>query len=330
MQDILFTCGFTVINAAVSTVQEFTAPPGNDSITTGDDLSTAEEQLTREDFIRCSEPPAIDKQNGLEYSQPDQWWLPGTIVTYSCAEPYKIYGNPNRTCLPDGTWSGLEPVCASKFILYSDGKLFHCFCPVLVTGLVISHGGKDVTRCQVDGGTRGVSLNCRMEPSFPSRAVDLATWKTVRQEELPHGARERWTNDETEFQLFFDRISMQDNYSDTYICQVSNFKQEVYLEVVNTDPPPAPPKVLPLLKRSNSSYSTLRCTVVGCTVTITWYRNNELFEGGHAETLTTPSMAISDLTVERTPENIGRYHCRGENKGGAVTSKPLNITGRLY
>ena len=35
-------------------------------------------------------------------------------VTYSCISSYTLCGNRMRTCLPDGTWTGVAPRCVSK------------------------------------------------------------------------------------------------------------------------------------------------------------------------------------------------------------------------
>ena len=37
----------------------------------------------------------------------------GSVAIYSCVEGYMLLGNQNRTCLPNGEWSGGTPVCVS-------------------------------------------------------------------------------------------------------------------------------------------------------------------------------------------------------------------------
>ena len=39
----------------------------------------------------------------------------GTVATYSCADGYELVGEENRTCLVDGTWTGAEPQCRSRY-----------------------------------------------------------------------------------------------------------------------------------------------------------------------------------------------------------------------
>jgi len=39
----------------------------------------------------------------------------GSDATYSCNLSYTVSGNSVRTCQADGSWSGTEPVCESKW-----------------------------------------------------------------------------------------------------------------------------------------------------------------------------------------------------------------------
>lgn len=41
----------------------------------------------------------------------------GSEANYSCLEGYELDGNPNRTCLESGRWSGSDPVCYRKLII---------------------------------------------------------------------------------------------------------------------------------------------------------------------------------------------------------------------
>ena len=43
--------------------------------------------------------------------------LEGDTVTYSCIERCILIGDANRTCQPDGNWSGIQPECKRMFIL---------------------------------------------------------------------------------------------------------------------------------------------------------------------------------------------------------------------
>ena len=40
----------------------------------------------------------------------------GSVATYTCDTGYNLNGDDTRTCQADGTWSGVEPTCESKWI----------------------------------------------------------------------------------------------------------------------------------------------------------------------------------------------------------------------
>ena len=40
----------------------------------------------------------------------------GSTVVYSCDDGFVLCGNQNRTCLPNGVWSGSVPDCISEYI----------------------------------------------------------------------------------------------------------------------------------------------------------------------------------------------------------------------
>lgn len=48
--------------------------------------------------------------------------LPGDFASYSCDAPYRLLGSPERFCLRNGSWSGLEPLCIGrqklKYVIY--------------------------------------------------------------------------------------------------------------------------------------------------------------------------------------------------------------------
>ena len=38
----------------------------------------------------------------------------GTVATYSCNDGFKLVGNENRVCRPNGQWSGVAPSCQGE------------------------------------------------------------------------------------------------------------------------------------------------------------------------------------------------------------------------
>lgn len=40
---------------------------------------------------------------------------PSSVAAYKCDRYYKLVGVSERECLADGTWSGSNPMCESKF-----------------------------------------------------------------------------------------------------------------------------------------------------------------------------------------------------------------------
>ena len=43
---------------------------------------------------------------------------PGDVAEYSCDTLYKLEGDSIRICLRNGTWSGHEPTCVGKRIMF--------------------------------------------------------------------------------------------------------------------------------------------------------------------------------------------------------------------
>ncbi len=43
---------------------------------------------------------------------------PGDVASYSCDTLYTLQGAEHRICLRNGTWSGMEPECVGKYIMF--------------------------------------------------------------------------------------------------------------------------------------------------------------------------------------------------------------------
>jgi len=41
------------------------------------------------------------------------------FITYWCHSPFILTGSQQRTCLPNGTWSGTVPLCETGILIYS-------------------------------------------------------------------------------------------------------------------------------------------------------------------------------------------------------------------
>ncbi|XP_071374973.1 sushi domain-containing protein 2 [Centroberyx affinis] len=74
--------------------------------------------------------PRNGKKNGTHY-------LEGKTLSFSCNEGYLFYGSPERTCLDDGTWTGVQPYCMTDddlgFILGAVGS----FSALIMMGVMI-------------------------------------------------------------------------------------------------------------------------------------------------------------------------------------------------
>ena len=62
-------------------------------------------------FPLCPELPSMISNGVVRVTGQE----PGATATYSCNPEYDLSGAEIRTCNPDGTWSGQEPTCESKF-----------------------------------------------------------------------------------------------------------------------------------------------------------------------------------------------------------------------
>ena len=61
-------------------------------------------------FPLCPELPSVSN-GGVRFTGRE----PGATASYSCDPEYDLSGAQTRTCGQDGTWSGQEPTCESKF-----------------------------------------------------------------------------------------------------------------------------------------------------------------------------------------------------------------------
>jgi Sushi repeat (SCR repeat) len=71
-----------------------------------------------ENILSCGLPgrPVNGLINGSKFDESESFPA-GTEVQFSCVESYQILkGAAVRTCMEDGTWSGLRPWCG-KFML---------------------------------------------------------------------------------------------------------------------------------------------------------------------------------------------------------------------
>ena len=69
-------------------------------------------------MVDCGDPGGI-QNGGRNFSSSTKF---GSVVTYTCAEDFKITGTQNRTCQSNGQWSGALPTC-SPSVCGDPGKL---------------------------------------------------------------------------------------------------------------------------------------------------------------------------------------------------------------
>ncbi|KFO91318.1 Complement receptor type 2, partial [Buceros rhinoceros silvestris] len=58
---------------------------------------------------QCPLPPGI--ANGQHSGHPEDTYLPGSAVQYTCGKGYSLIGNASISCTADGTWSRPQPRC---------------------------------------------------------------------------------------------------------------------------------------------------------------------------------------------------------------------------
>lgn len=52
----------------------------------------------------------------------------GNVVQFQCKKGHLLHGSTTRTCLPDLTWSGIQPECIRKYLIgglhfYANSKI---------------------------------------------------------------------------------------------------------------------------------------------------------------------------------------------------------------
>lgn len=67
--------------------------------------------------VQCPPPPGI--ANGQHSGHPEDSYLPGSAVQYTCGKGYSLVGNASISCTADGTWSRPQPRCEGGFELAS-------------------------------------------------------------------------------------------------------------------------------------------------------------------------------------------------------------------
>ena len=81
----------------------------------------------------CSDTLVLMNGN-VSYSPDATPRLEGTVATHSCQNDYKLSGVLNRTCLSNGSWSGVEVLCIST--LDTQFNLLYVF--LLLFGTVLT------------------------------------------------------------------------------------------------------------------------------------------------------------------------------------------------
>ena len=74
------------------------------------------------DFAQCIGcPPLVNETENRYVSHPRPMLLTaGAVAKYECIAPgSELFGNDTRVCLPNGTWTGSEPLCAGKYSYFT-------------------------------------------------------------------------------------------------------------------------------------------------------------------------------------------------------------------
>ena len=69
----------------------------------------------------------------------------GSVATYSCSDGYSLTGEPTRTCLPTGSWSGSQPsctgiICIAIIEIVQRACRFECSCVFVFFASVVDCG----------------------------------------------------------------------------------------------------------------------------------------------------------------------------------------------
>ncbi|XP_035867009.1 CUB and sushi domain-containing protein 1 [Phyllostomus discolor] len=112
-----------------------------------------------------------------------------SLLRFSCEVGYLLRGSAERTCLPDGAWSGLQPACeavscgnpgtpthgtivSSDGVLFSSSVIYACWEGYRTTGLTTRH-------CTANGTWTGTAPDCTVvscgDPGTPADGVRFGT-----------------------------------------------------------------------------------------------------------------------------------------------------------
>ncbi|KAM5312551.1 CUB and sushi domain-containing protein 1 [Glossophaga mutica] len=112
-----------------------------------------------------------------------------SLLRFSCEVGYLLRGSPERTCLLNGSWSGLQPVCeavscgnpgtpthgkivSSDGVLFSSSVIYACWEGYRTTGLTTRH-------CTANGTWTGTAPDCTVvscgDPGTPANGIQFGT-----------------------------------------------------------------------------------------------------------------------------------------------------------
>ncbi|XP_019508240.1 PREDICTED: CUB and sushi domain-containing protein 1 [Hipposideros armiger] len=132
----------------------------------------------------CGDPgtPAHGSRLGHEFKAK-------SLLRFSCEMGYQLRGSPERTCLLNGSWSGLQPVCeavscgnpgtptngmivSSEGILFSSSVIYACWEGYKTSGLMTRH-------CTANGTWTGTAPDCTViscgDPGTLANGIQFGT-----------------------------------------------------------------------------------------------------------------------------------------------------------